>query len=160
EETDEHFNAAKHSQIGHLLDQREQLLRQAAPLENLSAQYDRLIIDRSISDRRLAELELALTAQQAEHRTLEAAALVNESWLRRSALESQIGSMETTAAWPQGAEARMQRLTQAIGKRRKAVRQLRRQRQKCREEHSQISTNEAVWRQSARISALAEHEPW
>ena len=86
--------------------------------------------------------------------------MVYEPWHRRAALTAQIDAMATANDWPAEAMARMDRISKTSRKWRRRLRQLRRQRQQSKDEISRIQTNDAIWRQTARIAAVAEHDEW
>ena len=148
------------SPIGRLEARRERLRAEVGQLAGSSHRYSQLLADRDACKTGIARLEATLSSREAECRTLEAAALVCESWHRREELKAQINASGGSHVWPAHATARMDRLCSVIGRLKAHARRLDVKRRRRREELGRIGLNEPLWRQSARITALIENESW
>jgi uncharacterized protein YhaN len=148
------------SQISQLLTQRDRLRTEVAELSNLSLQLEQLLAQRSAADQQITQLESALAEQDATHRTWETVAALHEPWQRRHKLNAQIETLGPAAQWPADAVGRMERLSAAAGRARRKKRRFAHRRKMLADELNQIKLNQPLWRQAARIEALAENETW
>jgi uncharacterized protein YhaN len=148
------------SPIGQLVARRGRLKQDISAVAGSSRRYAQLLTERSLCQQRSTELEEVLAASEAECRTLEAAALVCDTWHRREELNAQINAYGGAEAWPPDAPARVDRLAHNIRRLKASARRLAAKRARRRNELAQIKINDAIWRQSARIAALVENEPW
>jgi uncharacterized protein YhaN len=148
------------SPIDRLAMRHDRLKQEISELADSSGRYGQLLAERALSQQRTAQLEQTLATGEAECRTLEAAALVCDVWRRREELNAQIGACGAAADWPPDALARMDRLCRNIRRLKVNIGRLTAKCRRRRTEFSQIKLNDAIWRQSARIAALVENEPW
>jgi uncharacterized protein YhaN len=148
------------SQIGELLDRRDRLQHEIAEQSGQLRVYSDLVSQRATSQRDAERLQATISAAEFDQRNLEAALLVFDTWQRHRTLNSQIEAITPSGQWPEDAQARMEHIAAAIRRRRRQARQFVKQRQRVREEFQQIELNVPLWRQSAKIAALAEHEGW
>jgi uncharacterized protein YhaN len=153
-------DGSESSPIGRLVARRDRLKQDIRALADLSGRYAQLLADRSSCEQKSAQLEETLAAGEAECRTLEVAALVCDAWHRREELKAQIRAYGAAEGWSQNAPERMERLCLSIRRLKASARRLAVKRRRRRNELSQIKLNDAIWRQSARIAALVENEPW
>ncbi len=148
------------SQVGELLSQRDRLRLELAQLAGLSQRHGQLAGDRAACEKEIAEVAHEMTAQEAEHGTLRVAVAAYDAWQRRSALDAQLAAIGQWKTWPADAVPRMKRILSAIRQARRRRQRIAARRQQLGGELRQISLNEALCRQAARIEALAEHESW
>lgn len=148
------------SQILDLLAQRAAIEKELADIGTLTARYWRLLEERNSTDEAIRQAEQASAAIDSGARRLEVALNLRGVWGERARLDAQIAAHGTLGDFPPHA---LRRLESAIAGLRKAKRRrakLRKRRRVLRQELRGIAVNEPFWRQSARIEALAEHEPW
>ncbi len=148
------------SQIGQLLEDKKRLLRELDELTAQTHQYDQWAAYRADCDRDLARGQQSLGSLETDHKTVEAATVVFDTWQRRIQLEAQIAALDSNDRWPEKALLRMDRLSNAITKSRRAIRQLRADRGKIADDLQSSPQNQSLLQQSAKIAALAENEAW
>ena len=148
------------TQVGELLSQRDRLRNELAQLAGLSQRHGQLAGDRALCDQELAQVANELTAQETSVATLKVAVAAYEIWHRRSALEAQLGTIAQRKTWPVEAVARMKRILSAIRHSRRRRQRLLTKRKQLTGELRELSHNESLCRQAARIEALSEHESW
>lgn len=148
------------SQVCELLSQRDRLRLELAQLAGLSQRHGQLAGDRATCEKDISDVAGELTAQEAEVGRLKAAVAAYDAWQRRGALEAQLSAIAQRNPWPADAVPRMKRIVWGIRQMRRRRQRLRARRKLLAGELRQISLNESLCRQAARIEALSEHESW
>ncbi len=148
------------SQVGELLAERDRLQRELEAYYKRSAQYGEFIAERAADDHTIAQLDQAIPGLNSAQRMLEAAVAVHPHWQRRLAIEAQIQAIGPHDEWPVDAAERLDRLSAGIAKRRRFLQRATQRRRQLRGELAKFTLREPLWRQSARIAALGEHESW
>jgi len=148
------------SPIGQLVARRDRLKQDISAFADSSRRYAQLLGERGLCQQRSTQLEETLAASEAECRLLEAAALVCDAWHRREDLKAQIHACGAGEGWSPEAPEQMDRLCRNIRRLKASARRLAAKRRRRQNELSRLKPNDAIWRQSARIAALVENEPW
>ncbi len=142
------------------MSQRDRLRLELAQLAGLSQRHGQLAGDRAACENEIAEVAHEVTAREAEHGALRVAVAAYDAWQHRAALDAQLAAIGQWKSWPADAAPRMKRILSAIHQARRRRQRIAARRKQLGGELGQISLNEALCRQAARIEALAEHESW
>ncbi len=147
-------------QLANLLAEREKLGAEIEQLEHAGRRYGRLAIERSQLDREIARLEDEADQARRRSRLLEVALSVRPRWLAHEELQAQLSALGAVAAIPADAIQRWDRWQQREAKLRAALQQLAARRRELRSAAAALTIHEDLWRQAARIEALAEQQSW
>ncbi|MCC7085467.1 MAG: AAA family ATPase [Pirellulales bacterium] len=147
-------------EVSDLVAQRDRLERELSQLSLLPREHARLAAQRDDCGASIAEAERELTARESEHRAAVATAAVYELFHRRTLLGAQIAALSPPEPWPAGSLERMNRLTEAMKRRRRQFKKLSVRRQRLSSQEAKIADNESLCRLAPRVAALAEHESW
>ncbi|MFZ1933532.1 MAG: AAA family ATPase [Thermoguttaceae bacterium] len=131
----EELAAAGH-RYGHLAAEREQLHVEITQREEESNRIERLA--------RVADLALA----------------VRDRWTQRAALDEQLSAIGPLKIMPEGAVERLDAFNARTQKHQERLDRLTQQTAALRAEFAGLAVNDALWRQTARIEAFKEQEPW
>ncbi|MBN1908412.1 MAG: AAA family ATPase [Pirellulales bacterium] len=150
----------KPSTISKLLDERTRLHGELENLAGLTAQYARVAENRDTIDVELARLEEDQRQEKHDARTLEIAVSVRDLWQQRVDLDGRLKALDLPAGLTGGLVKRFERLSSRLTKHRQSAAKLGKRRRQLQTEAAELSVNEALWRQAARIEALGEQQGW
>lgn len=148
------------SQVVGLIERREKLRSEIEELAKLTRRYGRLAAQRNQLDREVVRLEEENNGLEHQARVAELAITLSDRWARRAALDDQLAALGPATTIPEGVVDRLDALGARLQKHQRRLEQLDGRRQRLRSEAADLPLNEALWRQSARIEALAEQESW
>jgi len=154
---DPHGGACQVVQLTH---QRDQIARQIEELQSQSQAYARLLGDRDVIERELAQLDEAKKELQEKLDLHELALAVRERWRRHRALGEELAGLGPTNGVPADAMERLEALRQRSAKHQASLERLHHHRQKLRHEAAELNVNEALGRHGPRITATLEQDPW
>jgi len=147
-------------QVDELLCEREQLQQKIEGLAESTRHYGRLADEQNRLQRDITRMEEESTAAERQARVIELAVTLRESWQQREAFSAELAALGTSATVPEGAIERLDSLNVRLGKHQERLDRLQRLREQLRRESSELGINEALSRQTARIEAIQEQEPW
>ena len=147
-------------QVAELLSQREQLQQKIGGLAESTRHYGRLADEQNRLQRDITRMEEESTAAERQARVIELAVTLRESWRQREAFSAELAALGTSATVPEGAIERLDALNVRLGKHQERLDRLQRLREQLRRESAELGINEALSRQTARIEAIQEQEPW
>ena len=148
------------SQVGELLDRRQQLELQVEQLLGRSQGWCSLHQELAALDDETNELEQTTEALQRQARIIEVAVDVRWRWQQRAALDAELAALPPIPPLPDRAIERLESLNEKIVERREKLSDIKRQRTTLREQAAIEQANRAIWAQRARIEAVSEHGPW
>jgi uncharacterized protein YhaN len=152
--------AGDKSQVIELLSQREALRAELEELSTLHDRYWRLSVEQAAASEAIRTAEALLTTMDAEIEKLDAALAIREPWGERTLLDEKLATYGGLADFPADALRRLETVLAGLRKARRRRARVKRRWQATRVQRRRIKVNERLWRQAARIAALAEHEPW
>ena len=147
-------------QIAQLTHQRDQAAGHIAELQSQSHAYDRLLGDRDVIERELAQLDEAKKELQQKLDVHELALSVRDRWHRHHALGDQLAGLGPGSGVPTNALERLEALKQRSAKHEAAIERQQHRRQALRREAAGLNVNEALGRNGPRIVATLEQDPW
>ena len=147
-------------QVAELLSQREQLQQKIEGLAESTRHYGRLADEQKRIRRDITRMEEESTAAERQARVIELAVALRESWQQREAFSAELAALGPSATVPEGAIERLDALNVRLGKHQERLDRLQRLREQLRRESAELGINEALSRQTARIEAIQEQEPW
>jgi uncharacterized protein YhaN len=152
--------AGEKSQIADLVAQRETLRTEIDGLAMLNDRYWQLGAERDAADEAIRAAEASQAGASTELQKLDTALAVRELWQERASLEQKLAAYGRLGDFPEDALARYEQIVAGLQHMRLLRARLKKRWQKLRVKRKAIKVNEHLWRQAARISALAEHESW
>ena len=147
-------------QVAQLTHQRDQIARQIEELQSQMHAYARLLGDRDVIQRELAQLDEAKKGLQEKFDVYELALLIRERRRRRRALDEELAGLGPGNGVPADALQRLDALRQRAAKHEASLERLHHHRQKLRREAAELDVNEALGRCGPRIAATLEQDPW
>ena len=148
------------SHIAQLLRSRDSLESEIEDLTTDAARFWRLSASKAEVDQEIAQAEAQGLATDRELRLIETAVAVGGRWQERSTIDKQLAAAGDLAQLPIDGVARLGAIQAGLRKRRSRWKQYRQRRLKLHRAVRALQLNEPLWRQAARIEALAENEPW
>jgi uncharacterized protein YhaN len=148
------------SQITELWTQRETLRAEIHELGELTRRFDHLTAQRSQIETELARLDEEKNQSQRQLREAELATCVRERWLEREAIEDELAQLGPLPPMAEGEIERLEAINARLKKHRRRVWRLRKREKQLVLEAASLTINEPLRRQSTRIEALQEQEPW
>jgi uncharacterized protein YhaN len=148
------------SQVAQLLNQRDQIHRELDDLGELPRHLEQLLTYRDSIDREIESTQVASNQIASDVPALEIAIAIHDLWHRSRTLTAQIDALQSGNTWPANALERMDLLRSQYAKVRRESRTFKNERKKISTELTALKFDERLWRQSAQIAALAEHEGW
>jgi uncharacterized protein YhaN len=148
------------SQVAFLLNERDRLRREIEDLADLPRQFEQLLAHRDGIDREKGSIQESAAKLAGEVPAIDCAIVVHDVWHHRRALTAQVEAMEAGNTWPANALQKMDQLRSLHAKAQRALRDLKAERGKLTAELAKLPFDDRLWRQSAQITALAEHESW
>ncbi len=152
--------AGRPCQVLELLAEREKLLSEIDEFSAINHRYGRLAAERANVDAEITRLEEETNRAQRRVETMDLAAAVADRWRRRKELDEQLVAIKSSATMPPDAIERLDALGGRIERRRRQIDRLAQKRDRLRREFAAVKINENLRRQSARIEAMREQEPW
>ncbi|MEN6458443.1 MAG: AAA family ATPase [Thermoguttaceae bacterium] len=143
-----------------LLAEHEKLRVEIQEVATIGHRYGHLATERNQLHGEIVLLEEEANRTEQLERTLEAALAVYDPWRQRAALDEQLAAFGPPKTMPEDAIARLDALVAATEKHQRHVDELTETRVRLRREFAGLTVNDALWRQTARIEALKEQEPW
>lgn len=147
-------------QIAELRARRGRLLDSARQAAAATDQYARLNQECSSLDAELATVDEEHREAARELARLEAVERVREPWQERQAIDERLAGLGSIPDLPPDALARMRALETSLVRLRRRRKKLATSHKRLRADRTTISPQDRLWRQSARIQALAEHDAW
>jgi uncharacterized protein YhaN len=147
-------------QVTQLVHQRDQIARQIEELGSQMHVYSRLLGDRDVIERELAQLDEAKKELQGKFDLHELALNVRDRWHRHRALGEELEGLGPSTGVPANALDRLEALKERSAKHDARMERLRHHRQKLRREAEALDVNEALGRCGPRITATLEQDPW
>ncbi|MEN6450592.1 MAG: AAA family ATPase [Thermoguttaceae bacterium] len=143
-----------------LLAEHEKLRTEIQELQTINHRYAQLATERDQLQGEMAGLEdeAERTGQLAQ--TADAALAVYDLWHQRISLDEQLAAFGPPKTMPEDAISRLDALVARLQRYRQHVNELAESRAKLRREYAGLAVNESLWRQTARIEAMKEQEPW
>jgi uncharacterized protein YhaN len=147
-------------QVTQLLHQRDQIGRQVEELQSQMHGYTRLLGDRDVIQRELAQLDEAKKELRDKFDLHELALGVRDRWHRHRTLGEELAGLGPSNGVPADALDRLEALKQLAAKHDARMERLRHHRRKLRHEAAELGVNEALGRCGPRITATLEQDPW
>ena len=147
-------------QVTQLVHQRDQVARQIEELQSQMHAYARLLGDRDVIERELAQLDEAKNELQEKFDLHDLALSVRDRWHRHRALGDELAGLGPSSGVPADALDRLEALKERAAKHDARMERLRHHRQKLRREAEELDVNEALGRCGPRIIATLEQDPW
>jgi uncharacterized protein YhaN len=142
------------------LAEREKLRSEIEELAALSRRFGHLVIERNEIDGDVARWQEEINRIERQAVVVELALVLRERWGRRAALEQQIASLGSLKPMPENAVERLDQIQERLKTRQQKIEELATQREALKEEYAELTINESLWRQAARIEAFKEQGPW
>ncbi len=152
--------AGKPCQVVQLLAEREKLRAEIEELGTINRRYGHLAAERDQLHQEIARLEEDTNGAERLARVMDLAISLRDRWAQRTALDDQLSALGPLKVMPEGALERLDALNARIQGHQERLDHLARLREAAKREFAALKVNEALWRQSARIEALKEQEPW
>ncbi|MEX2139416.1 MAG: AAA family ATPase [Pirellulales bacterium] len=152
--------AGEKSQVIDLLSQRDALRAEIEELSTLHDRYWRLSIEQAAAGEAIRAAETSLATRDAEVQKLDAALAIRGPWGERALLDEKLAAYGGLGDFPADALRRLEAVLAGLRKARRRRARVKRRWQAARAQRRRIKVNERLWRQAARIAALAEHEHW
>jgi uncharacterized protein YhaN len=152
--------AGRPCQIGQLLAEREKLRAEIDELGAINHRFYQLAAERDQLHAEVTLLEEEANRIERLARTADLAAAVRDRWTQREALDEQLATLGPMKVMPERAVERLDALTARVQKHQERLDRFVRRRGELRREFADLKLNDSLWRQSARIAALREQEPW
>ena len=134
-----------------------------AEIEELAAanhRYQQLAAERDQLHGEITRLEEVGNEADRRSRLIEIALAVRDRWLHCAALDEELLALGPPRLVPKGAIERLDALNARVQKHRQKMETLGRLRRSLRREFQELRVNESLRRQTARIEALQEQQPW
>ena len=154
---DPHGGACQVTQLTH---QRDQVVRHIEELQSQTHIYARLLGDRDVIEREMAQLDDTKKEIQQKFDLHELALGVRDRWHRHRALGEELTGLGPSNGVPADALDRLEALKERAAKHDARMERLRHYRQKLRREAEELDVNEALGRCGPRITATLEQDPW
>jgi uncharacterized protein YhaN len=139
---------------------KDALSRELAGLDNLNANWERLVRRRDRVDADLEELDLEVSTLQQRTRAIEAALKVRGPWQSRGELEEKLAALGEVPELPDNAIEHLDALNTGIARRRQRMTQLDSRRRQLAAEIRSLAINDTLWQHGPRIEALADQSEW
>ncbi len=143
-----------------LLAEREKLRAEIEELGEINHRFGRLIAQRDQIQGDGTRLEEEANRTQRLLQLTDLALAVRRRWADRAAMDEQLAAFGPPQIMPDRAMERLDSLNADIRKHQQHVERFGRQREELKREFAALEVNDALWRQTARIEALKEQEPW
>ncbi len=147
-------------QVAQLTHQRDQIARQIEELQSQMHAYARLLGDRDVIQRELAQLDDAKKELQQKLDVHELALSIRDRWHRHKSLGEELAGFGPGNGVPADALERLESLRQRSAKHDARLERLNHHRQRLRREAADLNVNEALGRCGPRIAATLEQDPW
>jgi len=147
-------------QIGQLMAEREALVAEIEELGSINRRYGQLAVERDRLCKDIVQCEEESQRIDNQARTVELALALSERWAQRASLDAELSVLGELKAMPPGAIERLDALNARIQNHQERIDQLAQRRGQAKREFDSLKVNESLWRQAARIEALAQQEPW
>ena len=147
-------------QLTQLHAQRQKLEEEVRLLRSRTAEWVQLAGQVRTSNEEIVQLEQRSSVLERETRLVEIGCNVREPWQRRAELDARLAALGTLAEVPLDELEKLERLAVQVGEHRDLVREIKQRRQTLRDRAAAVGLNEKLWRQRARVEALAEQRPW
>ena len=149
-----------HCLVLQLLADRAKMLAEIDDLASLNNRYARIAAEYATIDSEVARLEEEANRVEHQVEVMDLAAAVRNRWLRRAELDEQLDALGRRPDMPTNAVERLDSLNSRIEQRRKRMERLSRRREELRREFRSLKINDLLRRQTPRIEAVVEQEPW
>ena len=153
-------NDGRTGRIADLLAERERLAEQLAETDALTSQYGQFVAQRDRLDEEIEQGQQRLRQLETNARLLETALAVRQRWQQRGAIDGQLTAMNLSTVASEYAFERFDECDARFKKLRRRAQALEKRRREIGRRASQITVNESLHRQSARVEALGEQENW
>ena len=140
--------------------ERQKLLAEIEELSSINQRYTRLAAELGGINAEITRLEEEANRAERLAEVMDLAAAVRDRWQRRAELDEQLAALGPPRDMPPRAIERLDSLNSRIDERRQRIDHIARQRKELRSEFASLAINEALRRQTARIEAIVEQEPW
>ncbi len=140
--------------------ERRKLLAEIEELSSINHRYARLAAEYGGINAEITRLEEEANRAERLAEVMDLAAAVRDRWQRRAELDEQLAALGPQRDMPPRAIERLDALNARIDERRQRIDRIARQRKELRREFASLAINEALRRQTARIEAIVEQEPW
>jgi uncharacterized protein YhaN len=147
-------------QVVQLVAEREKLRSDIEELGTINRRYGHLVAERDQLHTEITRLEEEANRIERLARVMDLAIALRDRWSQRAALDDQLSALGPLKTVPEDAIGRLDALNVRIQKHQQRLDQLAQLREEAKREFAELSINEALWRQAARIEALQEQEPW
>ena len=148
------------SVVAQLLAERKKLLAEIEELSSINHRYARTAGELDGICAEVARLEEEVNRAERQAEAMDLAAAVGDQWRRRAEIDEQLAAMGPKRDMPHGAVERLDELNARIERRRGRIERLSDQRAELRHEFAALTVNESLRRQTARVEAIVEQEPW
>lgn len=146
--------------VSQLLANRTKLLAEIEELSSVNDRHARIAAEHGNIDSEAGRLEEEANRLERQAEVMDLAAAVRDRWRRRAELDEQLEAIGQHPDMPTKAVERLDSFNSRIEQRRKRIEHFTQRREELRREFSSLKINESLQRQTARIEAIAEQEPW
>ncbi|MEN6407456.1 MAG: AAA family ATPase [Thermoguttaceae bacterium] len=152
--------AGRPCQIVQLLTERERLQAEIEELGAVHRHYAHLAAQRDGLRREIVRFEEDVHQVERSARAIDLALSLRDRWTRRASLDDQLSALGPVRPMPDGAMGRLDALNAKLQHHQQRLDELAESREQAKREFDSLCVNEALWRQTARIEALKDQEPW
>lgn len=146
--------------VSQLLADRAKLLAEIEELSAANNRYSRLAAEHAGIDADAVRLEEEANQAERQCEIMDLAATVKDRWRRRAELDEHLEALETRGDMPERAIERLGSINARLEQRRKRIEAAAERREELRLEFKSLKINDLLQRQTARIEAVVEQEPW
>jgi uncharacterized protein YhaN len=150
----------KPCQVVQLLAEQEKLRAEIEELGSVNRRYGHLLAERDQLHQEVTRLEEDANRAEQLTRVLDLAIALRDRWAERAALDDQLSAIGPVKVMPEGAVERLDAVSARAQRHQRRLEHLGQLREGAKREYASLTVNEALWRQTARIEALKEQEPW
>jgi uncharacterized protein YhaN len=152
--------AGKPCQVVQLLAEREKLSAEIEELGAINRRYGHLAAEFDQLRQEITRLEEETNRTEQLTRVTELALSLRERWAERARTVEELSSLGPQRPMPERAIQRLDAVHARVQKHQKRLEHFGRLRDEAKRQFTALKINETLWRQAARIEALAEQESW
>ena len=152
--------AGKPCQVVQLLAEQEKLRGEIEELGSVNRRWGHLLGERDQLQQEVARLEEDVNRAEHLTRVMDLAIALGDRWAQRASLDDQLSALGPPKVMPEGAIERLDDINARIQRHQQHLDHLAQLREDAKREFAALAVNESLWRQTARIEALKEQEPW
>lgn len=148
------------SRLEKLKQRRQALLKEIEELRGRTQRWTRAAVQAKEAARRIEEVNAELKRLEREMKIVDVSMQVSDRWQTRRALDQQIEAFGKLPDPRDISLSRLDELNEKIARQQEKIDQIVGQRVKLRRDAAELPLNRGLWRNRARIEALAAHAPW